>query len=87
MSGSRPRQPLDVFGPHAVLELLGEEGALLADGDVHEVAEEAAVLDGAGEGGLGGLLAAAIADHLPEAFAEGLEAVAELVGESFDSDF
>ena len=62
------------------IELLGEEAPLLAHGDVHEVAEESAVLDGAGEDRLGRLFAVAIAHHLPQPFTQGLEPSAKQAG-------
>jgi len=69
-----------------VLEFLGEERSLLSHGDVHKVAKESAVLDRAGKGCLGGFRSSAIAHHLPQPFAQGLEPGSENVGAPRDGD-
>jgi outer membrane protein assembly factor BamB len=81
-----PAAARDVVVPHPGLELLGEQSALLSDRDVHEVAEKSAVLDRARQGGLGGLFPPTISNHLPQPFAQGLEASSEDVRASDDPD-
>lgn len=56
----------DVVQPEAGFEPCGEERALLSHGEVHEVAEQAALLDEAGKAGLSREVPPAITHHLPE---------------------
>lgn len=65
-----------------MVDPLGEEGALVADGDVHEVAQDPGVFNRGSQEGLDSEFAIAVSDHDPERGGHGLEAGAEEAGDA-----